>query len=136
MILTSVAATAFYASLNAFILLWLTGATGRARGRYKVSIGDGGQPYLIRVMRGHANAIEAIPVFLVMLALAALLGAPLMAIHGLGIPFTIGRVLHAWHFIQEDAPRWQRGAGFGLSFLAFLLLALGLLAHSVMLMAA
>ena len=134
MILTAVAATAFYTALNAFVLLWLTAATGKARGRFKVSIGDGGHPYLMRVMRGHANAIEAMPVFLRMLALAALLGAPSLAIHSLGIVFTVGRVLHAWHFIQEDAPGWQRMAGFGLSFLAFLLVALGLLAHSVLLM--
>ena len=130
MILTSVAAVGLYTALNAFILLWLTGATGKARGKYKVSIGDGGHPYLIRVMRGHANAIEMMPMFLLMLGITALLGAPAIAVHVLGIVFTVGRALHAWHFIQEDAPGWQRGAGFGLAFLAFLLLGLGLLVHS------
>ena len=72
-------------------------------------------------MRGHANAIETIPVALLLLLLLALLGAPAWALHLLGLALTVGRVLHALHFCAADAPGWQRGAGAGLSALVMLI---------------
>jgi uncharacterized membrane protein YecN with MAPEG domain len=122
-------AAGIYAALNMAILIWITYETGRLRGKHKVSIGDGGVKHLIRIIRGHANAIENMPMFFIMLLVATVLGMPVLAIHGLGLVFTLGRGLHAWHFIQEDAPGWQRGGGFMLSFLAQVLLLAGLLGH-------
>ena len=116
----AVAALSLYAGLNAFVLIGLAVQTGRIRQQAKVSIGDGGNPRLIRVMRGHANAIETVPVALILLLAIALLGAPAWAIHVLGLALTVGRVLHALHFAAADAPGWQRGAGAGLSFLVML----------------
>jgi uncharacterized membrane protein YecN with MAPEG domain len=127
----ALSAVGIYAALNMAILIWIAIETGRLRGKHKVSIGDGGVKHLIRIIRGHANAIENMPMFLIMLLVAALIGMPLLAAHGLGLVFTIGRALHAWHFIQEDAPGWQRGGGFMLSFLAQVVLLVGLLGHGV-----
>lgn len=127
----ALSAAGIYAALNMAILIWITIETGRLRGKHKVSIGDGGVKHLIRIMRGHANAVENMPMFFVLMLVATLLGMPVMAAHALGLIFTIGRGLHAWHFIQEDAPRWQRGGGFGLSFLAQIVLLIGILAHGV-----
>lgn len=124
-------AVGIYAALNMAILLWISVETGRLRGKHKVSIGDGGVKHLIRIIRGHANAIENMPMFFIMFIVAALIGMPLLAAHGLGLVFTIGRGLHAWHFIQEDAPAWQRGGGFMLSFLAQVALLFGLLGHGL-----
>ena len=134
-LIPALSAVGIYAALNMIILLWIATETGRLRGKYKVSIGDGGVKHLTRIMRGHANAVENMPVFLIMLLVASLLGMPAIAAHGLGVAFTVGRALHAWHFIQEDAPRWQRGGGFGLSFLAQVLLAAGLLGHGLWMLA-
>ena len=125
------AATGIYACLNMLVLFWISTVTGKLRARYKVSIGDGGVAHLVRIMRGHANAVENMPMFFVLLIIAALMGMPLIMVHVLGAMFTIGRVLHAWHFIQADAPGWQRGAGFGLSALAQMLIIIGFLYHAV-----
>ena len=116
----ALAAVALYAGLNALVLVWLSVQTGRIRQQVKVSIGDGGDPRLIRVMRGHANAIEIVPMALILLLLVASLGAPAWAMHALGLTLTVGRVLHALHFTAADAPAWQRGAGFGLSALVLI----------------
>lgn len=132
----SLAAIGIYAALNMAILIWIVFATSKLRSKHKVWIGDGGVRHLIRILRGHANAAENMPMFFVLMVIAALLGMPALAAHGLGLAFTIGRALHAWHFIQEDAPAWQRGIGFGLSFLAQVVLLIGLLAHGVALMMA
>ncbi|NDW05468.1 glutathione S-transferase [Jiella sp. 40Bstr34] len=113
-----IAAVAIYAGLNGAVLFWLAVQTGRIRQREKVFMGDGGNPRMIRVMRGHANAIEFIPITLIAMTLAALLGTSAPIIHVLGILLTVGRVLHGLHFAAADAPMWQRMAGTGLSFLA------------------
>ncbi len=125
------ATVGIYAALNTIILMWLAVATGQLRTRYKVLIGDGGVPHMIRILRGHANAVENIPIMLVLLVIAAAMGTPVYVLHLLGIVFTVGRVIHAWHFIDEHGARWQRMAGFGLSFLALLLAALGVLGHAL-----
>lgn len=128
------ATVGIYAALNTFVLIWLAVATGQLRGRYKVLIGDGGVPHLVRVLRGHANAVENIPMMMVLMLVAAALGTPAFVLHLLGIVFTVGRVIHAWHFIQEQGAKWQRMVGFSLSFLSLLLAALGVLAHAVTLL--
>ncbi len=124
-----------YAALNVFILLWLGLATGKLRRIHKVAIGDGGVPHLVRTMRGHANAVENIPMMFIMLTIAAGIGTPALVLHALGLLFTAGRAIHAWYFVQEDAPMRTRVVGFGMGLTAMLLLAVGLLGHGVVLMA-
>jgi len=127
---SAIAIVGVYAALNTFILFWFVWQTSVLRGRHKIWIGDGGNVHLARVMRGHANAIENMPMMFVLLLVAALLGAPAVALHVLGAGFTVGRFLHAMHFVQADAPRWQRGLGYTLSFLGLLGAAAGVIAHA------
>jgi len=131
----ALSAVGLYAALNMAVLIWISVETARVRKQHKVWIGDGGIKHLIRILRGHANAIENMPMFFVMLIVAVFLGMPALAAHGLGLVFTIGRALHGWHFIQEDAPGWQRGGGFALSFLAQVVLLAGLVGHGLWTMA-
>lgn len=126
-----IAIVGIYAALCAIILIWIGNSTGSLRRKHRISIGDGGHKHLTRIMRGHANAVENMPITLLLLAIAALIGTPAFVLHMLGFVFVIGRILHAWHFIQEDAPGWQRMAGFAMSALVTTLLALGLMAHGL-----
>lgn len=125
------AVVGLYAALNTAILFWLTIATSGLRRRYKVLIGDGGVPHLTRIMRGHANAVETMPMMIILLMIAALLGTPPLVLHLLGATFTIGRAIHAWHFVLETSRPWRRFAGFGLSALSMMLAAVGLFGHAV-----
>ncbi|WP_299868036.1 MAPEG family protein [uncultured Hoeflea sp.] len=127
-------AVGIYAALNMAILIWLANETGKLRRKHKVAVGDGGIKHLTRIIRGHANAIENMPMFLIMLMVAALMGMPVIAIHLLGLVFTAGRAAHAWHFIQEDASFKTRFGGFGLAFVAQIVLLLGLLGHGIWVM--
>ncbi|MEN3791539.1 MAPEG family protein [Fulvimarina sp. MAC3] len=117
---TALGAVAIYCGLNVAILFWISLAIGRIRIRHQILIGDGGNDHLAKAMRGHANAIEIMPMTLLALTLAALLGAWPWVIHVLGLSLTIGRVLHALHFTIAKAPLWQRMAGFGMSMAAML----------------
>lgn len=124
-------AAALYAGLNGLILIWLSAHVGRTRGRLKIMMGDAGHPLMIRAMRGQANFVEYTPLVLVQLVAMAILGAPALVVHLIGLALTLGRLLHGWHFVQDDAPGWQRAAGAGLTLLALLAASLGLIGHAL-----
>lgn len=128
---TSLAAAGLYAGLCMLIMFWLANETGRLRRGHKIAVGDGGNAHLARIMRGQANAAENMPLFLIMLAIAALAGMAPWLVHLLGLAFTLARALHAWHFIQARAPFWQRIVGFGVAGLAAFGLALWLIAAAL-----
>jgi uncharacterized membrane protein YecN with MAPEG domain len=109
-----------YAGLNGLVLLWLALHVGRVRARYKVHVGDGGKPALIRAMRGQANFTEYVPFALIVMTLAAMTGLPGFLLHVMGVLLTAGRVLHGWHFAHDGAPSWMRGIGAGLTMLVIL----------------
>ena len=127
----ALAATGLYAGLNMLIMFWLANEIGKLRRGNKIAVGDGGNKHLARIMRGQANAAENMPLFFIMLMIAALTGLPAWGAHILGLAFTIGRALHAWHFIQERAPLWQRIAGFGVAGIVTFGLALWLIVHGL-----
>ncbi len=130
----SFAIVGLYAGFNALILLWITLKTIALRGQYKVSIGDGGNKHLYRIMRGHSNALENIMIVLIMMLIMAALGTPSYVLHGFGLALTISRLMHAYHFIQEDASRWQRYYGSLISVLLLLAAAVGVIGHSLVIM--
>lgn len=130
----SIAIVGLYVGLNALILIWLSTSTIRLRGKYKISIGDGDNKHIFRIMRGHANAVENMCVVLFLLLIMAAIGTPVLVLHGFGLVFTFARLIHAWHFIQDDAPRWQRYYGTLLTLIVTLVLALGVIGHSIIIM--
>jgi len=127
----AIAAVALYAGLNALILGWLAAHVGRVRGRLKIYMGDGGDLRMIRAMRGQANFVEYTPMALILLLLMALMGAPAIAVHGLGAALFVGRLLHALHFTAEDAPAWQRGAGAALTIFVVMAAGIGAIGHGL-----
>ncbi|MEM8569376.1 MAG: MAPEG family protein [Pseudomonadota bacterium] len=110
-----------YAGLSGLVLIALAAHVGATRRRLSISIGDGANPEMIRAMRGQLNFVELVPLALILLLTLALAGAPVVMLHLLGLALVVGRVLHALHFIQSDAPGWQRAAGASLTLLVLLL---------------
>ncbi|MHA3913921.1 MAPEG family protein [Halovulum sp. GXIMD14793] len=104
----------------------------RKRKELKIFMGDGGNPLIVRAMRGHANFVETVPLALVFLTLMALLGTPVWVLHPLGAILVVARLLHALHFCADDAPRWQRFWGTLLTYLVILVAAVGLIGHGVL----
>lgn len=129
--MTALEAVGLYTGLLGVMLTAIAMGVGRVRMSEKVSIGDGGSLPLIRAMRGMANFVEFVPMTVLVLLGMALLGAPAIAIHVLGVLLVIGRAAHGWHFIQADAPGWQRALGAGLSFLVLALGSIGLVFHAI-----
>lgn len=122
--------TAFYAGLAALWLIYMTMAVVRLRRRLRVAHGDGGHKELARAIRGQANAAEQIPLALILIGLAEMLGAPGVAIHVLGLMLVVGRVLHGLHFLRV-LPHQVRPVGMVLTVLCSGVAALGLIFHAL-----
>jgi uncharacterized membrane protein YecN with MAPEG domain len=78
----------------ALVNIWLMIRCGQARTKGKVSIGDGGDDFLIRRMRAHANFIESTPFVLILIAALELTGHGSNWLWYVGIVFIFGRLAH------------------------------------------
>ncbi len=110
--------TALYAGLNGLILLVLAIRVARQRGVSKVGIGTGGDAVLERAIRIHGNAVESIPIVLILLGLAEACGSKPLLLHGIGIALTLGRLFHIWGLTRSSGASFGRVAGMSLTWLA------------------
>ncbi|MEE7625769.1 MAPEG family protein [Methylobacter sp. Wu8] len=94
--------TSIYASLAALLIVRLTLSVIKLRRKNRISVGDGGNEALQLAIRTHANAVEYIPIALMLLLTLELNGAPKILIHILGVTLLIGRILHALGLPAKD----------------------------------
>ncbi len=97
--------TSIYASLSALIIVKLALSVIKLRRKNRVSVGDGGNEELQLAIRTHANAVEYIPITLLLLLTLELNGAPTMLVHVLGATLLIGRILHAMGLSANNLPK-------------------------------
>ena len=114
--------TPFYAGLLALVFFVLSMRVVQVRGR--VSLGDGGDPAVLRRMRGQANFAEYVPLILLMMAFLELRHVGALALHAIGITLLAGRLLHGIAF--SFTAKWWFGRFFGtvLTFVVLIVCAL------------
>jgi uncharacterized protein len=117
-------AVALYSGLNLLVLVYLALRVVRQRLKTQTSIGDGGHPSLALAIRVHGNAAEYVPAGLVGLAVLALAGAPVWAVHAAGGAFTVARLAHALGF--AGGILIGRQVGTALTWATLIAMALGL----------
>lgn len=120
--------TSLYAALAALLLLGLAARIPRLRRRHQIGIGDGDQPDLALAVRVHGNAVENIPIALVLLALLEIQGGASAGLHVAGATFLVGRALHARGLARSRGATHERVWGMSLTWLALLGMAGWLLA--------
>lgn len=103
--------TAFYAALSALLILLLAFRVVRLRWRARVGVGDGGDRVLARGIRAHANAVEYLPLALLLLLLLELLAIAPVWLHVLGIVLILSRLFHAWGLSRSGGTSFGRLAG-------------------------
>ncbi|MFK7958226.1 MAG: MAPEG family protein [Lysobacterales bacterium] len=86
--------TALYAAVLALIMLVLSFATGGSRAKHKISLGDGGHPELLAAIRRHGNAVEYVPMAVILLGLLEANGTGNSWLHGLGAALVVSRIAH------------------------------------------
>ncbi|MBI3714707.1 MAG: MAPEG family protein [Betaproteobacteria bacterium] len=105
------AATALYAALLGVLVAVLMLAVIRLRRKLKVGLGDGGHKQLQCAIRAHGNAIETVPIFLILLAVLEANGGKPMFLHICGTVFVLARVLHAAGLSGYAGPSMGRMSG-------------------------
>ena len=110
--------TPLYAGALALWFLVLSIKVIRYRG-HGISLGDGGDPNLQRLIRGHGNFSEYVPLILLMIAMLELSHYSVWLLHVLGATLLVARILHgiSLSFTQQ----WKFGRFWGTA-LTFLLL--------------
>ncbi|WP_237487017.1 MAPEG family protein [Vibrio hippocampi] len=93
--------TALYASLMAVIMIWLAFEVIKQRRKHQVSFSDGGVEALQIARSAQSNAMDYIPITLILMALVEYNGAPLILIHVLGLLFVAGRIMHAKAILKQ-----------------------------------
>ena len=116
--------TLFYAGLCTLLILCLAGRVMARRMQAKIGLGDGGDGELARRIRAHANAVEYLPLALLLLGGMELNGYPDPAIHAFGATLLASRILHAWGLSRSSGKSVGRFAGTALTLVLMLAMAL------------
>ena len=104
------------------VLLTVTLNVGRLRVKFGIKAPQMmGDPDFERAVRVHQNTLEQIVIFLPALWIFAQFVQPIAAA-SLGTIWVSGRIFYAWGYYQAAE---KRGPGFGISFLATVILLLG-----------
>lgn len=88
--------SAIYIALGGLLLLAITVRVILGRRDNKVALGDGGNAQMERLMRMHANAIETLPIQLLLLLALELLATSPALLHAAGAAIIVSRALHAY----------------------------------------
>lgn len=119
--------TGLYAALAALLVMLLLLRVVLRRRAARIGLGDGGDHELHKRIRAHANAVENLPLGLVLLLLVELNQTQPLLVHVFGITLILGRVLHAWGLSRSSSTSPGRLIGMLLSMLAIVAMAVLLL---------
>ncbi|MEX9965632.1 MAPEG family protein [Providencia stuartii] len=112
--------SSLYAVLGALLLLKLSLNVMKLRNQYRVSYGDGGFYELQTAIRAHGNAIEYIPIALILLLFMEMNGAQVWMIHLCGLVLIAGRILHSYGLKNHDIS--YRRSGMAATYIAMTLM--------------
>jgi uncharacterized membrane protein YecN with MAPEG domain len=110
--------TGLYAAILALWMMFLAVRVVLLRNRQKVGLGDGGDARMLRAIRTHGNAVEYVPIGLLLLLVVEINQTLPWIVHGFGILLVIGRLAHANGLGQSSGYSPGRAVGFALTFIA------------------
>jgi len=111
--------TPFYAGLLA-LLFFVLSVKVVLRRQGGITLGDGGDKKMLRVIRGHGNFAEYVPLILLLMAMLEIGHTSTYVLHALGIALLAARLLHGYALSFTDHFRFGRFWGAGLTFLVLL----------------
>lgn len=119
--------TGIYLAILALMFIPFTLRVGRYRLRNRISLGDGGDPELVKLMRAQANFVETVPLAVLLLVAMELSGAGAVWLHALGAMLVIGRLSHYLQITGVVRPLPFRAGGMVLTLSVYLVAAIWLL---------
>ena len=128
LMMTALPITLVTAAAATLLNIWLGLRIGQFRGKFKVSVGDGGHEPLLRRMRAQANYIESAPFVLILIAALEMSGASRTGLGLIGAIYLLVRIAHAIGMEAAEKRRWREigamGTGFVMLALSFWAIAL------------
>ncbi|MDO9586586.1 MAG: MAPEG family protein [Brevundimonas sp.] len=115
--MTATQSAALWSGLLILLLVILSVRVVQARRKHRVLLGDGGVSQVTVAGRVFGNAAEYVPTGIGALALLAMLGMPVVAIHAVGAVLFAGRLIHAAG-LNDRKPTLGRFTGMALTYLA------------------
>lgn len=125
--------TGFYLGVLALMYFWLTAFVILGRWKFRVGIGHGDHPEMLKRIRIHGNFIEYVPIVVLMMLCLDLSGAAPTRVHLLGILLLLGRSFHIAGVLQSTGTSLWRTLGMVLTFASLLLGATSLIFQQAML---
>ncbi|HXS73381.1 MAG TPA: MAPEG family protein [Rhodanobacteraceae bacterium] len=119
--------TGLYAALGALLIFGLALRVMRLRHKLKIGLGSGGEEGLARAIRAHANAVEYLPIALLLLLIVELNETRAWLLHLFGVTLIVARILHALGLSARSGYSFGRFVGTALTMLVILAMALLLL---------
>jgi uncharacterized protein len=119
--------TGLYAALLALLMLGLAVRVMLLRRNTSIGLGDGGNRTLACAVRAHGNAIEYVPIGLILLLVLELNQTLPVLLHAFGIVLLLGRVVHALGLSATPGMSAGRAVGAALTLLVLLAMALMLI---------
>lgn len=119
--------TGLYAALLALLMIALAVRVMLLRRNTSIGLGDGGNRTLACAVRAHGNAIEYVPVGLILLLVLELNQTLPLLLHTFGIALVVGRVVHALGLSATPGMSAGRAVGAALTLLVLVAMALMLL---------
>jgi uncharacterized membrane protein YecN with MAPEG domain len=107
--------TPIYAGLLAILFFVLSYRVILLRG-HGASLGDGGNPALLRRIRAHGNFAEYVPFILLMMGMLELSHFSVYLLHALGIALVVARLLHGYALSFTEKFKFGRFWGTALTF--------------------
>jgi len=120
-----------YLGLGGLLLVALTVRVVTWRRAQKIGIGDGADKEMLRRIRVHGNAVETLPIGLLLLVACELLGVAAIWLHGFGGSLLLGRLLHAYGLSGSAGPSFGRIVGMLMTMASIVLMSSLLLWHSL-----
>lgn len=115
--------TSLIALPMAILMIGLAYRVAALRMRNRIGIGVSGNKGLARAMAAHGNAVENIPLALILFALAEIQGANMLLLSAGGVIFVIARLLNAWGVSRHAGKSFGRFYGIIFSWLIIVMLA-------------
>lgn len=117
------AVTSLYASILAILIIGLAYKVVNFRQVKSVGIGDNGDKGGLKVIRVHANAVEYVPMIIILMGIYEVNGGSSVILHGIGITVVVARLLHAMGLSKSAGTSFGRFVGTLLTWLTTLALA-------------
>jgi len=122
--MSSLVVTSSYGALLWILMLTLAYRVVLMRRKLGVGVGDGHKIELRRVIGAHQNAVENIPIMLILMALYEYRHGADIWLHGLAVVFLIGRVMNAYGVSRHSGRSIGRNYGMWMTVICISLLAI------------